>query len=124
MKFKKSLISLVAASVVVLTGCGSSDTKTEDSFIARSTSIAYPVSDKEKRSIQVAKNIQLDQTTHQLEYKTILRTGQELSGETFGLLKDENDQPLVEEDGSLYICNGQYGGSGPDHTQFIEKDGK
>lgn len=121
-----AIFSSVTA-ILLLSGCGDSNTTTEDLFATKSTSIAYPVLDEEKRSIQVAKSIQLEQTpvtVHSLEYKTILRTGQELSGETFGLLKDENDQPLTEEDGSLYICNGQFGGSGPDHTQFIEKDGK
>ncbi|WOE69393.1 hypothetical protein RZR97_09770 [Hydrogenimonas thermophila] len=113
-----AIFSSVTA-ILLLSGCGNSNTTTEDLFATKSTSVAYPVLDKEKRSIQVAKSIQLEQTPNtvrSLEYKTILRTGQELNGETFGLLKDENDQPMTEEDGSQYICNGQYGGSGPDHT--------
>ena len=73
--------------------------------------------DAQKRVVRVADKIQLDKI-HPLAYRTILRTGMRLNGETFGLLKDENDQPLREEDGSPYICNGQYGGSGPDHTEL------
>ena len=66
----------------------------------------------------------VDFTTKPLSYKTILRTGTTLGNETFGLLKDENDTALKLDDGSNYICNGQFGGSGPDHTEFIQKGNK
>jgi len=92
-----------------------------DKFANKETSVSVPVTDKEKREIRVAKKIQFNtipSKVKKLEYKTILKTGDELNGEIFGLLKDENDKPIREEDGSLYICNGQFGGSGPDHTQF------
>ena len=98
-----------------------------DKFANKDTSISVPVTDQEKREIKVAKKIKFNtipSQTKKLEYKTLLKTGDELNGEIFGLLKDENDKPIREEDGSLYICNGQFGGSGPDHTQFIEKNGK
>ncbi len=96
----------------------------KDLFAARDTSIAYPTTDAQKRKINVAKNIAISGKKESLSYETILRTGDQLSGETFGLLKDENDQPLKMEDGSDYICNGQFGGSGPDHTEFIKKGNK
>jgi secreted PhoX family phosphatase len=126
-----------------MSGCDSSSNsagiKKVDTYASKSTSIAYPASDEEKRSINFAKKIDLPlqtvktrsldkraqsvQNLHDLSYKTLFRTGQSLGSETFGLLKDQNDQPLMQEDGSPYICNGQFGGSGPDHTEFIEKDG-
>jgi len=93
-----------------------------DLFAGKATSIAYPVTDAQKRSIPVAKEI-THPVLHQnspLSYKTILRTGAKLGDETFGLLKDQNDRPLMMQDGSAYICNGQFGGSGPDHTEFLD----
>lgn len=103
---------------------GSSGTADKDLFSGRATSIPYPTTDAEKRAINVAKKIDYRGKTEDLSYKTILRTGDQVGGETFGLLKDENDQPLKMEDGSNYICNGQFGGSGPDHTEFIKKGDK
>ncbi len=96
-----------------------------DRFAGKSTSIAYPTTDAQKRSILAAKEM-AHPVLHQrspLSYHTILRTGEQLGGETFGLLKDSQGKPLTMQDGSPYICNGQFGGSGPDHTEFIEKKG-
>jgi len=88
------------------------------------SSVSVPTTDEEKAKINVASSINVDFTQKALSYKTILRTGETLGEETFGLLKDENDNPLKLEDGSNYICNGQFGGSGPDHTQFITNGSK
>ncbi len=99
-------------------------TQDQDLYASKSTSIAYPTTDAQKRNINVASKIDLKGKTESLSYKTILRTNDQLSGEIFGQLKDENDQPLKLEDGSNYICNGQFGGSGPDHTEFIKKGDK
>lgn len=96
--------------------------KSVDTFAAKSTSVATPVNDTQKAEIRVAPEMKIMGEARDLEYNTVLRTGMGLNGETFGLLKDMNDEALMMEDGSAYICNGQFGGSGPDHTQFIEVD--
>ncbi len=87
-------------------------------------SISVPITDAQKAKIRVATGIDVDFAQKSLSYNTILRTGETLSGEIFGLLKDENDTALKLADGSNYICNGQFGGSGPDHTEFISKGSK
>ncbi|MDQ7044147.1 MAG: DUF839 domain-containing protein [Sulfurimonas sp.] len=91
---------------------------------ALQNSISVPITDTEKSNIRVASGIDVDFTQKPLSYNTILRTGETIGTETFGLLKDENDTALKLADGSNYICNGQFGGSGPDHTQFITKGSK
>ncbi len=127
-RFGATVISSFAA-IALLGGCGGDNAVVtpEDSYSVRDSSIAYPASDAQKREINVADKIVLKENgvekEYSLQYRTVLRTGVTLGGETFGLLKDMNDQPLMEADGSQYICNGQFGGSGPDHTQFIDKDG-
>ncbi|WP_297442719.1 alkaline phosphatase PhoX [Sulfurimonas sp.] len=119
--FKLSIAASIALVSFVMIGCGSNDAASEvpqesiDQFKA-----SVPVTDAEKASIRVADTL----NGEPISYNTILRTGNVLNGETFGLLKDMNDSPLTMQDGSNYICNGQFGGSGPDHTEFIEKDGK
>ncbi len=111
---------LTLSFAVVIGLLGSANAKDMDTFANKDTSIAYPATDAQKRKINVAKKFDLNGKKVDLKYKTILRTGDVLSGETFGLLKDENDKPIKLKDGSSYICNGQYGGSGPDHTEFLK----
>lgn len=140
----KKYLSVAAATVLVLamSGCGSDGTDgvngtngtngtdgingTDGSTntTVLQNSVNTPITDADKAQIRVATGIDVDFTQKSLSYKTILRTGESLSGETFGLLKDENDAALKLADGSNYICNGQFGGSGPDHTQFITKGSK
>ena len=124
---KRLLIASTA--VFLLIGCANNptpNTKTSDvdKFTNSNLDVRYPITDTEKRKILHSKMIEINGKKYPLKYKTILKTGQVLNGEIFGLLKDENGNPLREADGSYYICNGQFGGSGPDHTEFIEKDGK
>jgi hypothetical protein len=128
MKMKYALSAAAAAVLAISgTGCGSSSNDSngadKDAFTGP-TSVSVPTTDTEKAKIRVAGQVDVDGKKETLAYKTILRTGTTLGGETFGLLKDENDQPLKMEDGSSYICNGQFGGSGPDHTEFIQKGSK
>jgi len=120
-------LSLAASTAIVLSvvGCNDgSDEKDGANATALQNSVSVPTTDAEKAKIRVATGIDVDYTQKPLSYKTILRTGDKLSGETFGLLKDENDSAIKLKDGSNYICNGQFGGSGPDHTEFITKGSK
>ncbi|WP_292662130.1 alkaline phosphatase PhoX [Nitratifractor sp.] len=123
MSFPRTLLasSLLLSSLLAAQGA---DT---DRFAGKQSSIAYPVTDTQKRAILVAPQMELPAesgTLHPLRYKTVLNTGETLGSEIFGLLKDVHGKPLRMEDGSYYICNGQFGGSGPDHTEFILVDGK
>ena len=119
-------ISLAASAVVVLSmvGCNSNNGTDGTNSTALIKSVSVPTTDAEKAKIRVANAMDVDFITKPLSYKTILRTGTTLGNETFGLLKDENDVALKLDDGSNYICNGQFGGSGPDHTEFIQKGDK
>ncbi|WP_297484034.1 alkaline phosphatase PhoX [Sulfurimonas sp.] len=119
-------ISLAASAVVVLSmvGCNSNNGTDGTNSTALIKSVSVPTTDAEKAKIRVANAMDVDFITKPLSYKTILRTGTTLGNETFGLLKDENDAALKLDDGSNYICNGQFGGSGPDHTEFIQKGDK
>lgn len=120
---KKTYLSIAA--VALFSGCTTSQpaqtasSNNLDRFTPP-TSVSYPVTDQEKRSIRVTKKLPLNGNIKKASYKTILKTGEVRGGEIFGLLKDENDQPLRMNDGSYYVCNGQFGGSGPDHTEFIK----
>ncbi|QCT93756.1 DUF839 domain-containing protein [Caminibacter mediatlanticus TB-2] len=126
---KLTLLSGLAAAFII-TGCIQNNLSTPsnktltDKYTDKDLDVRYPITDAEKRKILHSKMIEINGKKYPLKYKTILKTGQVLNGEIFGLLKDENGNPIRLEDGSYYICNGQYGGSGPDHTEFIEKNGK
>jgi len=56
-------------------------------------------------------------------FHKLVTTGYQDNGETFGWVKDKNDQGLMFPDGSKYICNGtnQGVGSGLDHSSLIQQ---
>jgi len=119
----KFLNLTIMTSILLASGC--SNNKTNNTANADNVNgVSVPITNVQKSKIRVAKKININGKTMNLSYKTILRTGDSLNGETFGLLKDIHSKKLKEIDGSNYICNGQYGGSGPDHTEFINKFGK
>ena len=120
-------LSIATSATIILSVAGCNKLITSSNTVtitALKNSVSVPTTDIQKRQIRVATGIKVDSKEEPLSYKTILRTGDTLSGETFGLLKDENDKPIKLKDGSNYICNGQFGGSGPDHTEFIQKGSK
>lgn len=79
----------------------------------------------EQREIRVAKSIEIDGSSYNISFNTILRTGyRDSTGEIFGAIKDIDGNLIQNEDGSLFICKSSNQGSGPDYTSIIQKDGK
>ena len=122
---KRLVLSAVAISFFV--GCANqpslSKKDSTDHFAKGDLNVAYPITDEQKRKILHSKKIMFRGKKRDFIFKPLIKTGEVVNGEIFGLLKDENEKPIREEDGSYYICNGQFGGSGPDHTEFINVDG-
>ncbi|MFD2112221.1 PhoX family protein [Thiorhodococcus fuscus] len=86
--------------------------------------VSVPVTQDEKRAIRASDSVTIDGTTYPIGYHDLVRTNQTLSkldgrgSETavFGLLKDKDGQPMLQEDASPWVCTN---GSGPDHTSLL-----
>jgi secreted PhoX family phosphatase len=98
---------------LLFTGCATTDSK--------DLSITTPTTDKEKREVRAAKKLMLNGKALDVKYTTLIRSGDKVGNEIFGLIKDKDGNPIKSKDGSNFVCNN---GSGPDHTSLIEKDGK
>jgi hypothetical protein len=77
--------------------------------------VPVPRTDSEKRSILSSSHVIVDGVTLATGYTILMRSGDSPSDEgIFGLLHDQNGQPLMAEDGSLYISNDN------DHASLIQ----
>ena len=119
---------LAIGSAVFLTACNNSSS-TPATAEERISEVPTPADDVAKSSINTVTHLTLSGVEHPVSYTQLMKTGHEDNGEVFGALKDENGNLIKHPDGTTVICNGTSNsptveGSGLDHTQIIEKDGK
>ncbi len=122
------MLSMVAASVV-LSGCNdatvdkkASKELTQTKVLSETATTAVtcptkvtknwqfspvpvPTTDVQKREILASDSIMIDGKAHDIGFNTILRSGDQLCGNTYGLMYDKNNQPISNKDGSLLISN-------------------
>lgn len=137
----KRWLSLVTASllVVALTGCGSdgevgtSGVDGTNGVDAGFTTLNFvelsaPLTDAEKMEIRTSTSVTYaNGNSDTIGFTKLLSAKETNNGETFGLLKDYNDQAITFEDGSPFICDGANGnalGSGLDHSSIIQQSGR
>lgn len=137
MKNYISVSASIALAATLLASCGSSssnDTNTTAVTTGTTVSVAgfsevvAPTTAEDKMAIKTSNSVTYsDGHTNALTYTQLMTAGTVNNAETFGLLKDSNDNPIIFEDGSPFICDGANGnalGSGLDHSSILQKDGK
>jgi len=101
----KKAISLSIIVGALLVGCTNQPNPVTQKHTISFEEVSVPVTDKEKREVRASKSITIDGATHPIGFHTILRSGQEIGDGTFGLLYDNQGNPLRNPDGSLKISN-------------------
>ena len=133
MMFKGITLSLITITAISFTGCGSSSSNNSatepQETLTGITSISFeeiatPSTDAEKAALQTTKKVTINSTEQTIDFSSLMVTGDEDNNETFGLIKDQNDDAIKFEDGSDYICNGTNGaqGSGLDFSSILQKN--
>ena len=105
--FKWSIIFFLAALTM---GCSSGGDGTTIQPPANQTGVSFagvavPTTDEAKRSVQASSAITIDGTDHEIGFHTLMRSGDVIGGNTFGLIYDQTGNPVVEEDGSQFISS-------------------
>ncbi len=110
-KFRFSLtLCLIAAGMLAFT-VGCSDSDDDDDFASAEVDtlsfepVAVPVTDAEKREVNASPTVEINGKTHPIGFHTLMRSGDNINGTTFGLILDENGTPVMERDGSLFISS-------------------
>lgn len=101
-----SVISGVAA--LALTGCTSNtniDKPSAEKYTLKFNEVSVPKTDEEKREILTSSSIEVNGTKTDISYNTILRSGDKLGENIFGLLYDVNGNPIKGNDGEYKISN-------------------
>ena len=65
--------------------------------------VHFPVTDADKRAVLASEEVTIDGKTHKIGYHTILRSGDKAGDGIFGLLFDQNGNPVTNKDGSQHI---------------------
>jgi len=103
---------------LLIGGCNDSDNNDNDSVEETGvvfSGVEVPTTDEAKRSIQASSSITIDGESHDIGFHTLMRSGDLIGGNTFGLISDENGTPVVETDASQFIS------SDTDFTSLIKK---
>ncbi|MDG6773888.1 DUF839 domain-containing protein [Thiomicrorhabdus sp. ZW0627] len=121
----------LAATALNLAGCAGEDgTAGTDGAIYSSVvefkAIAPAVSTDEQNSIRATDSVTIAGEAQAIGYTTLMKTGDVNNGETYGVVKDYQDNVILEADNSAYLCNGTDTGkgSGLDHVSYLQKNGK
>jgi secreted PhoX family phosphatase len=115
------VILAVMGTLLVLTGCGGGGDDDDDSSQPQALatlsfeSVPVPVSDAQKREILATSSMTVTETTpasalsagqsFDLSYNVIARSGDDIGGTTFGLILDQNGDPVLSDDASEFISN-------------------
>ena len=80
--------------------------------------ISVPKTDAQKRLVRATHKMSVDGKSYEIGYHTILRSGQVVGDNIFGLVYDHNGKPIAEKDGSLMISDSN------DFTSLLPVNGK
>ncbi len=67
--------------------------------------ISIPTTDMQKREVRATKEVTIGDKSYKIGFHTILRSGQDVGDNIFGLVYDHNGKPIAAKDGSLKISN-------------------
>lgn len=102
---KYLLLSISVASALTFVGCSSDDKSGGSTSKISFSEAAVPTTDLEKRSILATNKVTVNGKEHAIGYNTIIRSGQEVGGGTYGLVYDQNGEVVTAKDGSHKISN-------------------
>lgn len=102
-KVAKNAISYFTAAMIATT-CGSAiASEKESSPVPEFKEVPVPITDVEKKAVSASPEVTVDGKTYKIGFNTILRSGDKVGDGTFGLLVDQNGQPVKNKDGSVHI---------------------
>lgn len=99
-----ALGAVTLCSAMLLSGCSDDSTASSDKSITFSA-VKTPETDVEKQSILASSKVTINGKEYTIGFNTIMRSGDQYGGGTFGLIYDKNGNPLKAADGSNYISN-------------------
>jgi hypothetical protein len=80
--------------------------------------IGFPSTDAQKREIMASSWASRVGATAEIGYQTLARSGDDIGGTTFGLMLDENGDPILNDDDSEFISNAM------DFSSILQVGGK
>jgi secreted PhoX family phosphatase len=103
MKLVAFAMSLAVVGLLTLHAKSAMAAEAEASPIPEFKEVRFPKTDADKRAILASEEVTVDGKTSKIGFFPILRSGDKLGGETFGLLLDHKGQPVTNKDGSQHI---------------------
>jgi secreted PhoX family phosphatase len=67
--------------------------------------IPVPITDGAKRKVVASPSVTINGTSHRIGYNVLMRSGDVIGGNTFGLILDQDGMAVTEKDGSRFVSN-------------------
>lgn len=100
-----ALGAMTLCSAMLLGGCGSDNPQTTADKSITFTAVKAPETDAEKQAILASPKVVVDGKEYAIGFNTLMRSGDVIGGNTFGLIYDKFGNPVKAADGSNFISN-------------------
>ncbi len=108
-RWSRISVAAILSVVVGAIGCSSDVSMKRQRGIQGGTiafeGIPVPTTDADKRTILASPSVTINGKKHQLGYRVLMRSGDLIGGNTFGLITDQDGKVVVEKDGSRFVSN-------------------
>lgn len=102
-RITRKAITMVAVSFIAGSSISALAGDKKASPIPEFKEVPFPVTDADKRKVQATPELTIDGKSYKIGFNTILRSGDKLGSDTFGLLYDQKGKPVQNQDGSVHI---------------------
>lgn len=76
------------------------------------------------QQVVAASSVLVNGVAQPFGFRELVRTGQKFGDEVFGLIKDIKGKPLLDDNGTPFICRTTDFGAGPDFTSLLQVQGQ
>jgi hypothetical protein len=105
---RSSLFLILFVFAMVLSSCGSSDENNDDKkakYKIAFSAVKVPDTDALKRAVTTSGAVTINDDDQDIGYQTIMRSGDDINGTTFGLIVDRNGTPVLTQSGGRFVSN-------------------
>jgi secreted PhoX family phosphatase len=96
-------MSLALAGLLTIQANSAMANEKQTSPVPKFKEVHFPVTDADKRAILASEEVTVEGRSYKIGFNTIMRSGDKVGEGTFGLLLDQNGNPVTNKDGSQHI---------------------
>jgi hypothetical protein len=99
------ILVMVFMVIFFVFGCGTVEEEEESGGEISFSPVIVPSTDVHKTAITSSSAVTIDGSTYPIEYLSMMKSGDRIGNETFGLILDQDNRPVYRQDGTRLISS-------------------